>query len=80
MDLDSLRQVLGEVNLPSWIQFPDFERVGWFNLIIQQMWCAPVVEVVCTQMWNGLVLYGDYLTGLICPSACCVASMESGKP
>ncbi|CAL5224210.1 g6855 [Coccomyxa viridis] len=38
MDTDTLRKVLGDVNLPSWVNFPDFERVNWANLVIGQMW------------------------------------------
>eukprot|EP00884_Botryococcus_braunii_P012979 jgi/Botrbrau1/21682/Bobra.43_1s0078.2 len=37
-DVEDLKNMLGDVNLPSWIQFPDFERVAWFNLILEQLW------------------------------------------
>ncbi|CAK0785413.1 hypothetical protein CVIRNUC_008622 [Coccomyxa viridis] len=38
MDTETLRKILGDVNLPSWINFPDFERVNWANLVLNQMW------------------------------------------
>lgn len=47
MDKDTLKEVLGDVNLPSWITFPDFERVGWVNEVLDQLW-PYVNEAVCT--------------------------------
>ncbi|KAL4853047.1 Synaptotagmin-2 [Chlorella vulgaris] len=38
MDAQELRQVLGELNLPSWVQYPDFERVQWLDSIMKQLW------------------------------------------
>ena len=38
VDKDTLKEVLGNVSLPSWITFPDFERVGWVNDVIDQLW------------------------------------------
>ncbi|BDA48413.1 Synaptotagmin-2 [Coccomyxa sp. Obi] len=38
MDVHTLRQVLGNANLPSWINFPDFERVNWVNMVFTQLW------------------------------------------
>lgn len=38
MDSKTLKKVLGQVNLPSWVNFPDFERVGWLNSVMGQLW------------------------------------------
>ncbi|EIE27751.1 hypothetical protein COCSUDRAFT_45975 [Coccomyxa subellipsoidea C-169] len=38
MDVHTLRHVLGNANLPSWINFPDFERVNWVNMVFSQLW------------------------------------------
>ncbi|KAK9917790.1 hypothetical protein WJX75_008296 [Coccomyxa subellipsoidea] len=38
MDVQTLRKVLGNANLPSWINFPDFERVNWVNMVFSQLW------------------------------------------
>ncbi|KAL3139207.1 hypothetical protein ABBQ32_005978 [Trebouxia sp. C0010 RCD-2024] len=38
MDSSTLKKVLGQVNLPSWVNFPDFERVGWLNSVLGQLW------------------------------------------
>lgn len=38
MDSSTLKKVLGQVNLPSWVNFPDFERVGWLNSVMGQLW------------------------------------------
>lgn len=53
MDDKTLKKVLGSVDLPSWVNFPDYERVGWVNSIISQLW--PHVSMAAT----GLV--GDQL-------------------
>jgi hypothetical protein len=34
----SSRFATGEINLPSWIQYPDFQRVQWVNTVMQQLW------------------------------------------
>ena len=31
MEPEALEQMLGEIDLPSWVNFPDFERVRWVN-------------------------------------------------
>ena len=31
MEPEALNKMLGEMDLPSWINFPDFERVRWVN-------------------------------------------------
>ena len=31
MEPEALNKMLGEIDLPSWINFPDFERVRWVN-------------------------------------------------
>ena len=31
-----------QVNLPSWVNFPDFERVGWLNSVMG-MQAGPVI-------------------------------------
>ena len=38
VDKKTLKEVLGDVDLPSWITFPDFERVGWVNDTMDQLW------------------------------------------
>ncbi|KAK9865697.1 hypothetical protein WJX84_002675 [Apatococcus fuscideae] len=38
LDTDTLRHALGQFTTPSWMQFPDFERVGWVNSVIGQLW------------------------------------------
>ncbi|KAL0027376.1 hypothetical protein WJX79_006298 [Trebouxia sp. C0005] len=53
MDDKTLKKVLGSVDLPSWVNFPDYERVGWVNSIISQLW--PHVSMAAT----GIV--GDQL-------------------
>lgn len=50
-DVNELKAMLGDVNLPSWLQFPDFERVGWFNLVIQQLWYTTLL--VSAGLWRG---------------------------
>lgn len=42
MDSQTLKKVLGQVNLPSWVNFPDFERVGWLNSVMG-MQTSPVI-------------------------------------
>ena len=27
-----------QVDLPSWLAFPDVERVGWVNTVVKQLW------------------------------------------
>lgn len=33
-----MRRLLGNVDLPSWVNFPDYERVAWLNGILRQLW------------------------------------------
>ena len=27
-----------QANIPSWVRFPDYERVGWMNDLLTQLW------------------------------------------
>ena len=27
-----------QISLPAWLAFPDVERVGWINSVVQQLW------------------------------------------
>ncbi|MCJ1425923.1 hypothetical protein MMC29_003824 [Sticta canariensis] len=38
LDVKTLKRVLGGANFPSWMQFPDRERVGWINDLLTQLW------------------------------------------
>ena len=29
---------VSQANLPSWMRFPDYERVGWINDLLTQLW------------------------------------------
>lgn len=37
MDTDQLKRLLGDVPLPVWAAFPDFERVKWVDRILAQL-------------------------------------------
>ena len=53
VDKDTLKKILGDVPLPSWITFPDFERVGWVNDTIEQLW-PYINDAICTSMRERL--------------------------
>ena len=53
VDKDTLKEVLGDVTLPSWITFPDFERVGWVNDVFEQLW-PYINDATCTMMRERL--------------------------
>ncbi|KAK9843817.1 hypothetical protein WJX81_007480 [Elliptochloris bilobata] len=38
MSVDSIKRLVGEANMPSWVRYPDRERVGWVNDILSQLW------------------------------------------
>ncbi|KAK9812293.1 hypothetical protein WJX73_010507 [Symbiochloris irregularis] len=38
LDARSLKRILGEGNIPSWMKYPDNERVGWINDLLKQLW------------------------------------------
>ncbi|KAK9836322.1 hypothetical protein WJX81_005293 [Elliptochloris bilobata] len=38
MEPEALNKMLGEVDLPSWVNFPDFERVRWVNAVLDGAW------------------------------------------
>ena len=35
---EEVRRLLGDVDLPGWVNYPDFERVAWCNGIIRQLY------------------------------------------
>ena len=41
-------QVLKTKDLPSWINFPDFERVDWLNALLGRLW--PHVTAAATTL------------------------------
>lgn len=43
LDARKIREVLGEAQLPAWLQFPDHERVQWIDDILLQLW--PYVDL-----------------------------------
>lgn len=57
VDKKTLKEVLGDVDLPSWITFPDFERVGWVNDTIDQLWpyVNDAVSVATREQLNPLL-------------------------
>ncbi|KAK9807354.1 hypothetical protein WJX73_005591 [Symbiochloris irregularis] len=57
VDKKTLKEVLGDVDLPSWITFPDFERVGWVNDTIDQLWpyVNDAVSVTMREQLNPLL-------------------------
>ncbi|KAK9861272.1 hypothetical protein WJX84_001563 [Apatococcus fuscideae] len=38
MDSQTFKRLLGSVDMPSWMTYPDFERVGWVNTVLGQLW------------------------------------------
>eukprot|EP00884_Botryococcus_braunii_P002166 jgi/Botrbrau1/11950/Bobra.341_1s0015.1 len=38
LDGRKLKEIVGEENVPSWVRFPDHERVGWANDLLTQFW------------------------------------------
>ncbi|KAK9824188.1 hypothetical protein WJX72_008409 [[Myrmecia] bisecta] len=46
MDGTQLRKVIGDANTPAWVNFPDFQRVGYITDVLDQLW--PKVSEVCS--------------------------------
>ncbi|KAL4444585.1 hypothetical protein ABPG77_002402 [Micractinium sp. CCAP 211/92] len=38
LDADELRRLLGGVNLPSWVTYPDYQRVQWVSTMVRQIY------------------------------------------
>ncbi|KAK9815210.1 hypothetical protein WJX72_000038 [[Myrmecia] bisecta] len=38
LDATKLREVMGQVALPAWLNYPDFERTGCVNQVLDQLW------------------------------------------
>lgn len=53
MDDEQIKRVMGDTNLPSWINYPDFERVAWINTILTQIW--PSVNSAVSQQFRDLL-------------------------